>query len=253
MKITTTENIAQVPSAAISPSAPVAGITKMTAAPVKVLIVSSAEASLTAEEITDLDACEKFIRTNMVAFLKVGQMLTRIRGRRLYRQDCKTFEEYCLKKWQLGKAVAYRLIAESEVNGRLSPIGDQLPRPANEAQYRELIGLNQDQTVKAWTNAVASAGEKPVTAVLVRRAASEFKTAKNRHKKSSHRHSGIKPKDGGKNGESAGESADHVVARLIPIVFDKVILEREADVENYVAALRNAYMAVISTGKVIAL
>lgn len=49
------------------------------------------------------------------------------------------------------------------------------------------------------------------------------------------------------------EPLQYVAARLIPLVFDKVILETEADLEAYLAALRNAYSAELQRGKRITL
>lgn len=49
------------------------------------------------------------------------------------------------------------------------------------------------------------------------------------------------------------KGAEYVAARLIPIEFDKAILETEADLEQYLAALRKAYLAKLNKNKRIAL
>jgi len=59
----------------------------------------------------------------------------------------------------------------------LSPIGDEVPRPANEAQVRELVQVPPKKRAEAWKKSVAAAGEYPVTAKVVRAAAAEFKPA----------------------------------------------------------------------------
>ena len=140
---------------------------------------------LTPNEQIYLEHLESDIRKNLTSFVMAGRALAQIRDKQLYRQDYSTFQDYCTRKWQLGKSHAYRLIGESDIHRHLSPIGDKMPQPANEAQCRELVGLTPEQTVQAWTNAVTAAGGKPVTAKIVREAAAEFKTAKKAHKKSS--------------------------------------------------------------------
>jgi len=60
--------------------------------------------------------------------------LALIRNQRLYRQSFKTFEDYCLRRWQYARAYAYRLIGAAETMRVLSPMGD-IPLPANERPW----------------------------------------------------------------------------------------------------------------------
>jgi len=56
-----------------------------------------------------------------------------------------------------------------------------------------------------------------------------------------------------KPAEMKDAPSEYVSARKIPIVFDKVILETEADLENYLAALKKAYAAELKNKKRITL
>jgi hypothetical protein len=210
-------------------------------------------AALTPNERLALEYWERDIRTNLMSFLRAGKALAQIRDQRLYRQDHSTFEEYCEKKWQISRAHAYRLIAEAGVESQLSPIGDKMPRPANEAQFRELAGLTPEQIPQAWKNAVTAAEGKPVTAKMVRQAAAEFKTAKRARKKSPNLCIDIVPIGGGKLGQVEDDPGKCIAARDIPIEFNMAILESEADIEDYVTALRKAFLDVVRSRKCIAL
>jgi hypothetical protein len=73
-----------------------------------------------------------------------------IRDGKLYRDKYETFEKYCAEKWEFGRAHAYRLIGSAEVMRDLSPIGDSVPMPLNEAQVRPLVRLEAAQRRKTW-------------------------------------------------------------------------------------------------------
>jgi len=107
------------------------------------------------------------------SFVRVGQALTIIRKNRLYRQSFKTFEEYCIRKWQYAKSHAYRLIGAAETMRILSPNWGH-SSPTSEAQVRPLIGLEPEAVKTVWHNAVKAAKGRRVTAKLVREAAKPF-------------------------------------------------------------------------------
>lgn len=135
---------------------------------------SSVIEALTAEEKQELGRCEKVIKRGWDTFVDVGKALATIQRSRLYRDKHQTFEAYCRVRWQYGKSHAHRLIGAAEVVEHLSPIGDKMPRPLNEAQVRPLIGLDPEDQLKAWQAAVEQAAGKSVTARLVRKAAEAF-------------------------------------------------------------------------------
>lgn len=143
---------------------------------VEVVVAEEAAAvvALNSEEKRDLKKCEAVIRGGWDTFVEVGNALATIQKQRLYREHHKTFEAYCRERWQYGKSHAHRLIGAAEVVATLSPIGDKVPLPLNEAQVRPLIGLTPEDQVKAWKAAVEEAAGKGVTAKLVRHAAEPF-------------------------------------------------------------------------------
>jgi hypothetical protein len=101
------------------------------------------------------------------SFLEVGLALKGIRDKKLYRQHYDTFEEYCIRRWELSRPRAYELCAASEVVEDLSAIADIPLLPENEAQTRPLTRLKDPaQWRRAWHTAVklAAAEKRPVTA-----------------------------------------------------------------------------------------
>ena len=60
--------------------------------------------------------------------------LKEIRDKRLYRQHYDTFEEYCIRRWELSRPRACELCAASEVVADLSAIADNVLLPESEAQ-----------------------------------------------------------------------------------------------------------------------
>ena|ERR1035441_784643 len=60
----------------------------------------------------------------------------------------------------------------------LSSIEDIEIKPVNEAQLRELISVPVEKRPEAWKSAVKLAGDKPLTAKIVHKAALKFKSKK---------------------------------------------------------------------------
>lgn len=157
---------------------------------------TSAIEVLNTDEKQELRRCEGVIKRGWDTFVDVGRALAAIQKQRLYREKYETFEAYCRDRWQYGKSHAHRLIGAAEVIEHLSPIGDKVPLPLNEAQVRPLIGLPPDDQVKAWRAAVEQAGASRVTARLVREAASPFVAPKTRSRgKSGRRRVGYEAKE----------------------------------------------------------
>ena len=143
------------------------------------------------------DACVK-IRQNLAkfveeqkqeeweAFVRVGDLLRKIKERRLYREDYPTFEDYCRTKWHYGKVYAYRLIHAAEIVKYLLPIGNSLPQ--GESQVRPLYGqgLSEEQQRTVWRRLVEIAAGQQPTAKQVKQAIAEFLPPKTVRKKSSH-------------------------------------------------------------------
>ena len=84
---------------------------------------SYAENKLEPSEHLDLLKLVKIVTGAEAAFIEAGTALAAIRDRKLYREETKTFEEFCQKHWGYNRAHAYRLICSVETV-KMSPIGD---------------------------------------------------------------------------------------------------------------------------------
>lgn len=127
--------------------------------------------TLNADEKGLLERCEAVIVTGRKAFVDVGGALTTIRDEKLYRDQFQTFENYCKVRWEFDRSHAYRFINSADVMRSLSPIGDILPLPKNEAQTRPLVSVPAEKRLEAWKNAIELAGDGDVTARHVASAA----------------------------------------------------------------------------------
>lgn len=110
-----------------------------------------------------LSQCEGQITKHFEGFIETAQALKTIKDNRLYRQEYKTFEEYCRQRWGFGRQHAYRLIAAEQTVADLSSIGDT-PLPANESQARALAKLpNAEAKADAMRRASKKSNDKPTT------------------------------------------------------------------------------------------
>lgn len=116
-------------------------------------------------ERAELTMLEARIKRGLKAYYEVGEAQLLIRGKRLYRADYATFQEYLFERWGYTRQHASRLIDAAEVVTILSPIGDI---PANEAQARELVGLTPEQTRLAWEVVRQTAPDGKETAAHIR-------------------------------------------------------------------------------------
>lgn len=188
--------------------------------PVEVVVADDSKALtvLTLDEKRELKKCEMIIKRGWDTFVDVGNALATIQRNQLYRAEHRTFEAYCRSRWQYGKSQAYRLIGAAEVIAHLSPIGDGLPLPMNEAQVRPLIGLEPEEQLRAWKSALEKAGESGVTARIVRDAVAPFQSAERKNSK---------PKNRGKS----------VVARALTHVDEALAALKDEDQARAQAAL----------------
>ena len=68
-----------------------------------------------------------------------------------------------------------RWITAAEVDAELTPIGVNLEK---ESQLRELAGLKREQIQAAYTKAKEAAGDKEITAKIIREVTAEYKPKK---------------------------------------------------------------------------
>ena len=152
----------------------------------------------------ELGTLESRIEKGLRAFWDIGQSLGQIRDKQLYRQNYKTFDEYCLNRWEMSRRSAYRLIQaalvyENVTHGSQSFVnvihGSQNPEtitcgsqsfvnvthgsqnqilPTNERQIRPLVTLPPEKQREAWAKAVSTAPNGKVTSAHVAQVAREY-------------------------------------------------------------------------------
>ena len=142
-----------------------------------VLAPGPLHSALTPPQKKELETLESVIEGGWKTFLEVGEALAEVRKKGLYR-DYGTFDEYIKNKWGYSRSYAYNLIGSAEVNEQLSSIEDIKDKPLNESQLRELIPVPEAKREEAWKSAVKLAGDKPLTAKIVHKAAQRFKPRK---------------------------------------------------------------------------
>jgi hypothetical protein len=130
---------------------------------------------LSKDEVEELERCETVIRKGWGTFLDVGRALATIRDKGLFKGKYDTFDLYWKRELGVSRSYAYSLIESAAVNDQMSAIADIGVKPLNEAQLRELIPVKEDRRIDAWKRAVELAGDKPITAKIVRKAALKFK------------------------------------------------------------------------------
>jgi hypothetical protein len=119
-----------------------------------------------------LHDCEALIDKHLEGFLAVGIALRIIRDAKLYqREDHDSFEAYCKDRWGFGRSRASQLITAASTAEPVYNCKQFTRFPANEAQVRPLVPLDQEQRIAVWSQVVADAGDAPITAKMVEAAA----------------------------------------------------------------------------------
>ena len=122
---------------------------------------------LTDLERAKLGELETVVERGIGTFMEVGTALMEIRAARLYRDDFKTWEEYCKGRWTMTGRHANRLIESAEVSAAFAEMGPMGPK--TERQARELLPLRDDPTAMVEAFAEASSEAAP-TAAKIRQA-----------------------------------------------------------------------------------
>ena len=104
---------------------------------------------LSAEEKSLLAECEKDIDAGLDGFVVVGQRLSQMKAKKLFRGSHGTFHRYCLNRFGFGRNYAKRVIEASKCTENLKsvPIGTVF-MPVTESQARPLVGLSPEDQVK---------------------------------------------------------------------------------------------------------
>ena len=123
---------------------------------------------ITKSELKELQLNEEIIERGIKSFIDVGQALSEIRNKRLWRGSFDNFKDYLGERWGFGSSYASRLITGSEVASRL-------PNVTNEGQARELTRVPYTDQEKVLKRAVVMAQQqnRTLTAEDIRLAANE--------------------------------------------------------------------------------
>ena len=126
------------------------------------------ENTLTINEKAELGTLEGIISREMGSFMAVGNALFTILDRRLYREEFKTFNDYCKGKWGMGRSYAHYLVTGAKVAANLLSTREDLYTPCEiqpffEKQVRPLSQLEPEQQCDVWEEAVRIADGKVVT------------------------------------------------------------------------------------------
>ncbi|ETR69397.1 MAG: DNA modification methylase family protein [Candidatus Magnetoglobus multicellularis str. Araruama] len=101
------------------------------------------------KRIKQLHSFEAVIKKQQSNFHVLGKTLSKIKDLSLYKHiGFKSFEDYTIKRLDIKKSQAYRMINASKVIENLSPIGDILPQ--NEAQARLLTKFDTFTQQQLW-------------------------------------------------------------------------------------------------------
>ena len=123
---------------------------------------------ITRTEIKELQINEEIIERGMKSFIDVGQALSEIRNKKLWKGSAENFNEYLKDRWGMGTSYASKLIVGSEVAARLKNV-------TNEGQARELSRVPFTDQEKVLKRAVEMAhnSNRTLRADDIRLAASE--------------------------------------------------------------------------------
>ncbi len=118
-------------------------------------------------EVKLLNQLEKRIEFGKSTFVLVGNALTEIRDKRLYRKSHKTFEDYCEKRWGWTRQRSHQLIQAASV---VESLPDNLSTIVDTEGVARAVAKVKPERRAAVVKKAAESG-KPITAVAVARAA----------------------------------------------------------------------------------
>lgn len=127
---------------------------------------------LTTQEQGRFQQLEVVIEEGLKTFVEVGNALLEIRDSRLYRQEFRTFEDYCRDRWGMARSTAYQYIDAAATVENVRHGGHQIP--TNERQARPLTKLEPEQQQEAWQRAVETAPNGRVTGAHVEKVVKDY-------------------------------------------------------------------------------
>lgn len=119
---------------------------------------------LTATEIKRREELEDIVDRNLDVWREVSAALVEIHENKLWRDEAKTFKEYCDHRWEGGLRWAYMVMSSGKAAKDVNePI-------ARESVARELVDVPPAQRQTVYTEAKNESNGKPPTAKAVRKA-----------------------------------------------------------------------------------
>ena len=128
---------------------------------------------LSEAEAAQFQVSEASIQKCWYGFVEAGLALALIRDKDLARMEYDSFDDYCLKKWGFHRSKVHAWITAAQLFTTFSARPD-LPKPDHESQLRPLFGLTPEQAQLAWQCAAVKAGNRKITARLVKSVATEL-------------------------------------------------------------------------------
>jgi hypothetical protein len=129
---------------------------------------------LTAQELIDLRRYEIEIEENKVAFLTMAADLFEIWSRRLYRENYRSFKQYCRERWDFSRAYGYQLINAHKTIAKMSTIVDTPIPITSGTQALVLAKVPEDQQAEVVKNAMQKAANGKLTSRHIKEAAQEL-------------------------------------------------------------------------------
>jgi hypothetical protein len=114
-------------------------------------------------ELQRLTELEKIIEGGLQTFYEVGKALNEIRESKLYKENYKTFDDYCRERWGMSKTHANRYIIASDVADNLTPIGAKIE---TESQARELSKADPEQQAEIYRSVIEKTNGRPTAKAI---------------------------------------------------------------------------------------
>ena len=107
----------------------------------------------------NLQQCETIINDGLNKLYDMGKALEAIKSEKLYKPGYKTFDEYCLKRWDLSYKRVHQIIQHARTVDKISTVVDVSPE--TERQTRELN--KSSDPVYSWQKAREETGKEQPT------------------------------------------------------------------------------------------
>jgi len=125
----------------------------------------------TPQEEKDLQRCEAVIKKNENAFVETCAAMFEISSKRLYRQEYKSFQEYCERKWGFSREYGHRLVKDHEIIKKVSTIVHTSGLITNGNQVAELSKVPEEDLAAVAQEAKNAAGKGKLTGRHIKEAA----------------------------------------------------------------------------------